>query len=161
VGISVELGWEIIGIYLGMVLFGLFAYAVIIPYFTIRKFRKMLESGEGAKMILALLQTPITIKDSAGNPHEMELANYLISLAIQNMKMQLNSLKSAFFRGVSGGEGEEDAGGLGQILEACPKKWRWAAQLLLPLVAAKVQQGASTGAAGAAAPAATAAFRGV
>jgi len=150
VGISVELGWEIIGIYLGMVLFGLFAYAVIIPYFTIRKFRKMLESGEGAKMILALLQTPITIKDSAGNPHEMELANYLISLAIQNMKMQFNSLKSAFFRGVTDGEGDGDAGGFEQILDACPKKWRWAAQLLLPIVASKMQ-GANAGAAAAAA----------
>lgn len=138
------IGWlsahtELIAIYGIMILFGLFAYAYIIPYFTVRRMRRMLESGEGARMIIQLLQTPITIKDSNGNPHETELANYLVSLVIQNLKMQLNSLKSAMFRGMAGDGGEAD-GGIGQLLEACPKKWRWAAQLLLPMVAARMQQ---------------------
>lgn len=155
-----QISWEIVGIYIGMVIFGLFAYAVIIPYFTVRKFRKMLESGEGAQMICQLLQTPISVKGADGNPHETELANYLISLAIQNLKMQLNSFKSAMIRGIisPGADGEEGAGALDQLMEGIPKKWRWVAQLGLmvagPKLAAMQQAQGQPGEAQAVGPAA-------
>lgn len=147
---SMNLDVNVVGLYVGMVLFGFFAYAYIIPYFTVRKFRKMLESGEGARMILELLHSKIEVPDPA-NPketHEVTIAQFLVSVAITNLKMQLNSVKSSLVRGFLSGDGGEEGGT--PFLDAVPKKMRWVVQLFGPMVAQVVQERQAKAATGAA-----------
>jgi len=129
---------EIIGIYIGMVIFGLFAYAYIIPYFVIRRFKKLMADGEIGAMLGTALTAELIVHDAQGNEHKTQVGNYLVSLAVQNLKLQLNSMKSAFIRSMISDGGED---GTSQFLESVPKNWRWAAQLMLPIIASKMQQG--------------------
>ena len=135
---------EVLVIYLGMVVFGLIAYAVIIPYFVVRRFRRMLSSGEGASWLMGLLESEISVKDEQGQEKKTMLVNWLISIAIMNLKMQLNSLKSAMVRSIMCEGGEEPGEAMNAWLDAVPRKWRWVAQLALPLLASRMQQVQST-----------------
>lgn len=142
---------QLIGIYLAMVIFGLIAYAWIIPYFVVKKFRSMLSSGEGAEMILELMDSKITIP-SPSDPNktvEMSIVSFLVAHVIQNFKMTMNGLKSAIVRGALGDEGAEAS-----VLDAVPKKWRWAVQLFGPIIASRIQaaQGNAAMASGGAVP---------
>jgi len=133
-----EISAELIGIYLGMVLFGLVAYAWIIPYFVIRRFKKLMADGEIGAMLGTALTAELIVQGPNGEPHKTQVGNYLVSLAVQNLKLQLNSMKSAFIRSMVSDGGED---GTSQFLESVPKNWRWAAQLMLPIIASKMQQG--------------------
>jgi len=139
---------EVVGIYIGMVIFGLIAYAYIIPYFVVRKIRKLVEEGWAAKilgeLIPQLLALKIQVEDKATKEiKEIPLINYLVSVGIQNLKLQLNALKSSIVRGVVGGEdgqAENLISSLEGMLESVPKKWRWAAQMFAPFIIQKVAQ---------------------
>ncbi len=139
-------------VYAGMIIFGLVAYAYIIPYFVVRRLRKMVASGEAsqwiAKMVPELLSMELTVKRDDGTEEKVPLVNFLVSIAIQNLKMQFNSLKSSFIRGVmSGEEGTGfDLNQIEKLIDQVPKKWRWAAQLFGPLVFKKMVTGTTTGA---------------
>jgi hypothetical protein len=138
------ISWEIIGIYVGMVIFGLIAYAYIIPYFVVRKIRKLVNEGWAAQtlgeLIPQLINLKIILEDKSGEKHEVPLINYLVSVAIDNMKMQFASMKSAMIRGFVGGDGKANdlITGMDTILASVPKQWRWAAQLIMPFAMQKI-----------------------
>jgi hypothetical protein len=138
------ISWEVVGIYVGMVIFGLIAYAYIIPYFVVRKIRKIVEDGWAAQMlgelIPQLINMKIILEGKDGEKHEVPLINYLVSVGIENLKMQFASMKSAMVRGFVGGDGKATdlINGMDQILQSVPAKWRWAAQLIMPFAMQKI-----------------------
>ena len=93
-----EIPLDLFMLYIVMIVFGLFAYAVIIPYFVMRKVKKMIYTGE----FIQLLESRITVQVSDGKggtkTREMRVVNYLISVVIHNLKMQINGLKASFIR---------------------------------------------------------------
>lgn len=125
---------DIVLLYLGMVLVAFISYAIVIPYFLVRRIKKMVETGELAEMIINALMSPIKKEDGT----ETTVAQLLISIGIQNLKMQFNALKSSIVRGfisdASGGD-EAQAIAIEQYLNQVPRKWRWIVPLLLPMLA--------------------------
>ena len=74
---------QVIGIYLGMVLFGLIAYAFIIPYFVARKVRGILQAGIADDMLTDVMkkQVPVIIqglKDWAASEEGRATINNLL-----------------------------------------------------------------------------------
>lgn len=142
---------EIIGIYIGMVIFGLIAYAYIIPYFVVRRIKKIVESGWAAQQIGILLPQLLALRvksvDNQGQEREQALVNYLVSVAMHNLKLQLSGMKGAMVKSMMSNAEltPESLTAMEAMLEAVPKKWRWAAQLGLmlagPRLAAAQQQG--------------------
>jgi len=166
---------QVVGIYLGMVLFGLIAYAYIIPHFVAKKVKGILKAGiaddmlktvmekqvpvilnglrtwaaspEGkaelnkmlVEMIPDIINTRLIVKDDAGKEHEQPLMNFIASVVIANIKMQLNSLTSAIVR--SPIEGEDGMNLVDIAVQAAPKKWKWAAQLFAPLLIQRMAKG--------------------
>lgn len=165
-----EVPLEVIGIYIGMVVFGLFAYAVIIPYFVMRKVRKMIYTGE----FITLLDSEITVAVSDGHggtrPAKMKVANYLISIFMNNIKMQLNSMKSSMVRSFmnvgESPEGDATMALCDAIVENTPKKWKFVSQMGVMLFGDKIaefiaKRQAALAAQGQAAPVGAAASHGI
>lgn len=132
------INWELVALYIGMVIVALVSYAVVIPYFIVRRIRKMVDNGEMAELIFCALMSKIKKEDGT----ETTVAQLLVSVGINNLKMQFNSLKSAVVRGLMCGEGGEDVQSVAmeQYLQSVPKKWRWIIPLMLPVMAKMQQQ---------------------
>lgn len=134
---------DVLLIYIVMVIFGLFAYAVIIPYFLVRKIKQMARDGSIAIMLAEniplLMEVRIPIKDKDGKLLKDEngevitqgFMGYLASAIMFNLKCQLNGLKGGMIKSLmaGGGEGIEGGSPIDMMVERIPKKWRWMAEL--------------------------------
>jgi len=152
------IGWlaahsELLVIYGTMILFGLFAYAYIIPYFVVKRIKHMAESGQAAvwlgNIVPQLLNMTMVVKDEEGKEREMPMVNYLISVGMMNLKMQLKSAKSSIVRSLLTEGPGDDAGGhpffiaMDRMKESAPKNWKWLPDVISLLGMLKMQMDAS------------------
>lgn len=84
-------------------------------------------------VVPAIINCELSVKGKDGTPQQIGLINYIVSVGIDNFKMQLNSFKSALVRGVAGGGGDTSESAIDVVIQAMPKQWRWIAQLM-PLI---------------------------